>query len=364
MSFHHLNRLLAHYEPKNLTLSARVVAVMIAHHLNAESNSFPINRKWIAAETGLGHGSIDQAVKDLEEIGYFASTRKHSRSPKVFSLSLKCPDTCHAKEHRTGSEAFYEMAVTSPSTQANLEPIQESTSPSTQANLSPSSKATYRDSYKDLDEDLDKQSLVFENLIRTTLKKITNSGAATLEHLALEAALDGDGKDEVLAKAKAVVSRATSNPSTYLKATITKSPLSLYQLPEAEKPSVATSEPATKGKARLKSIEQRYYSLTETKDSLLPWAALTESAKDFLERVSRSDYPVVMSAAVVASIASNENIPLDWDESVDEAAFTVDLMRESRAKAQGALCGAGDEIDDIIQDARRAKWEKTNAKPY
>jgi hypothetical protein len=362
MSFHHLNRLLAHYEPKSLTLSARLVALMVASHLNAESNSFPINRKWIAEETGLGHGSIDQAVRDLETIGYFVSSRKHARSPKVFSLALKCPDTCHAKEHRTDSEAFYEMAVTSPSTQANLELIQESTSPSTQANLSPSSKATYRDSYKDLDEDL--EQTVFENLIRDTLKGITGSGGATPEHLILEAALDGDGKAEVLAKAKAVTSRATKDPSSYLKATITKSPLSLYDLPATEKPSATPLEPATRGKATLRAIEQRYYTHTLSRPSLVDWDDLTDDAKDFLERASTSDYPVIVSAAICASIASNENIPLEDADNGEEAAWEIDTVRERRAKARGALFTFGDEIDDIIMDAQRARLEETNANPY
>lgn len=154
MSYHHHNRLLAHWQPKRkpegaslawgskeryekITASAGFIACVVSSHLNDETNNYEISNKRLIKETGLGKGTITSALAQLVEWGVFTRTRHSKERPYLYSLSVTCPPDCeYLAIHNTPSEL-----ATLPKKQATPMPKEQETSPpKEQARVSPKNR--------------------------------------------------------------------------------------------------------------------------------------------------------------------------------------------------------------------------------
>lgn len=154
MSYHHQNRLLAHWQPKRkpegaklawgskerykkITASAGFIACVVSSHLNDETNNYEISNKRLIKETGLEKGTITSALAQLVEWGVFTRTRHSKERPYLYSLSVTCPPDCeYLAIHNTPSEL-----ATLPKKQATPMPKEQETSPpKEQARVSPKNR--------------------------------------------------------------------------------------------------------------------------------------------------------------------------------------------------------------------------------
>ena len=170
MSYHHHNRMLAHWQPKRrpegasltwgskerfekLSSSAGFVASVVASHLNDETNSYEISIKTLIRETERTKGTIGKALTELVEWGIFTRTRTNKERPYRYSLAVTCPLECeHLAIHNTPSEL-----ATLPIKQATPMPKEQETSlPIKQAEVSPENRQLI-DSDKQLNKKTDRQ---------------------------------------------------------------------------------------------------------------------------------------------------------------------------------------------------------------
>ncbi len=154
MSYHHHNRMLAHWQPKRrpegesltwgskerfekISSSAGFVATVVANHLNDETNSYEISIKTLIRETERTKGTIGKALTELVEWGILTRTRANKERPYRYSLAITCPPECeYLSIHNTPSEL-----ATLPIKQATPMPKEkESSSPKKQAKVSPENR--------------------------------------------------------------------------------------------------------------------------------------------------------------------------------------------------------------------------------
>lgn len=169
MSYHHHNRLLAHWQPKkrpegsslswgsreryqSLNSSSVALAQTVCNHLNTGTGTYEISNKVLQRETGFSKGTITNALKELVEWGIFTRTRLSKERPYLYSLQVTCPPECEKlAEHNTPSELN-----TLPKKQATPKPKeQESTTPKEQARVSPNNRQLI-ESYKEINKEIDK----------------------------------------------------------------------------------------------------------------------------------------------------------------------------------------------------------------
>jgi hypothetical protein len=169
MSYHHQNRLLAHWQPKRrpegaslawgsteryqkITASAGFIACVVTSHLNDETNTFEISNKTLIRETGLGKETMTSALAELVEWGILTRTRPSKERPYRYALAITCPPECELLSiHNTPSEL-----ATLPIKQATPIPKeQETSSPREQATVSPKNRQLI-DSDKQLNKKTDR----------------------------------------------------------------------------------------------------------------------------------------------------------------------------------------------------------------
>lgn len=147
MSYHHYNRLLAHWQPKkkpegqvlaygsreryeSLTPGAKAVALFVAGHLNTEFNCYPISQKTIQAKLGLTKATIGKALDELVAWGVFARQRSLNEKPYEYYLAIECPEDC---EHRESHNTQSELALLPKKQATPIPKKQDSPSPTEQA---------------------------------------------------------------------------------------------------------------------------------------------------------------------------------------------------------------------------------------
>jgi hypothetical protein len=170
MSYHHHNRMLAHWQPKRrpegesltwgskerfekISSSAGFVAVVVANHLNDETNTYEISIKTLIRETERTKGTIGKALTELVEWGILTRTRANKERPYRYSLAITCPPECdHLSIHNTPSEL-----ATLPIKQATPMPKeQETSSLKNQAKVSPENRQLI-DTHKQLNKKTDRE---------------------------------------------------------------------------------------------------------------------------------------------------------------------------------------------------------------
>jgi len=170
MSYHHSQRLLAHWQPKrkpegssltwgsreryeSLTGSAKAIALAVSIHLNNKTNTREISSKTLQRELGLSKDATTDGLKELVEWGIFSRTRRNKESSYCYSLLVACPPECeNLDKHYTPSEL-----ATLPKEQASPKPKeQESSEPKEQARVSPENRQLI-ETNKNLNREIYKQ---------------------------------------------------------------------------------------------------------------------------------------------------------------------------------------------------------------
>lgn len=147
MSFHHRHRLDGHAQYIKLTATQRNTASELALRLNDKTGTFQTSASWLSSQTGHTEKTTQKALRDLEALGIFTSTRPHWKKARVWQLAITCPPDClKLKLHNPPREL------------ARLKSLQVIPEAMTSKNLSMTSKndLTNRTKYiDDIDTDLD-----------------------------------------------------------------------------------------------------------------------------------------------------------------------------------------------------------------
>jgi len=245
MAYQHANRLTAHWQPKSLSITAKLVAKHLAENIRHEgtlAGSFYHSAEQIADELGIGEKATRRALAQLIEAKVFEAEvlAVHRRTGlRTYSLSIDCPPDCkgfatHYTPLELAAKGNPETPTTSQSDHSNTPTTSQSDRP-------------YKELLnKDIDIDIkNSPSLDFEKLqgiylqtIRTTLE---NLDTASANHLLLKACLEAR-PDLVAVDALRVAEQATTSPEAYLAKTTRETPESLLK---ASRASLPTNQEAT-----------------------------------------------------------------------------------------------------------------------
>jgi hypothetical protein len=230
MTYHHANRLVAHWQPKDLTATAKLVALHLAQNLQAEgiyAGRYFHSGDLLSKELGLDIKTTYRALGSLVAAGLFdAETIHRGTRLRTYSLALECPTDCQANNHYTALEIAGRVS-------AETEPIGKNALIDTP--LIGKNAYTYREltNKEDLDIDIEtftsfsveKLDQIYFQVVSKTLASLETK---TANHLLLDTALVVNPA-LVLVDARAVAAKAKNSPEAYLAKTTINSPESLLE---------------------------------------------------------------------------------------------------------------------------------------
>jgi len=223
MTYHHLNRLEAHSEARQLTPSERLVAWKIASEIRLKGSFYSTAQRTLEEDLNIHRRNIRRIVSRLvEELELFTAEKGEGKQATKYRLNVFCPLNCEDLEsHNTPSEiraihAELDLALNSDT------PIYGRLNSLKSVQIAPNiEKREEEDVFSDFEE---KKLLA---LIKKTLKEIDTLNA---EHFTLKSYTNTRPK-QVLAAIKELFE--TKNLDTwkrqepYLKRTIQNSPQNL-----------------------------------------------------------------------------------------------------------------------------------------
>lgn len=106
MSFHHRNRLAAHFDLATISPEHRLVAIQLASDINHRWLSFSPSEEQLQSETGITDPEQVKALAaDLVDIGLFEVVPLRNKPGRYgFIMALKCPAECRNNSHSTPKE--------------------------------------------------------------------------------------------------------------------------------------------------------------------------------------------------------------------------------------------------------------------
>jgi len=244
MTFHDANRLTAHWQPKELTSTAKLVALYLAQNIQAEgtyAGRYFHSGDLLSADLGIGRKTAYKAIGSLLAAGLFeAETIHRGTRLRTYSLALDCPADCQANNHYTAlGLAGRASAAPEPSGQNDH----------IDTPLSSQNDHTYRETTNRADIDIDIEtfaSFSFEKLDQIYLQVVTKALGTienkTANHLLLDTALVVNPA-LVLVDARAVAAKAKNSPEAYLAKTTINSPESLLETFRAATSTEPTIDP-------------------------------------------------------------------------------------------------------------------------
>ena len=344
MTYHHTNRLEAHWADflgeTKLSGDQRAIALVIANHINKETNHYHLSAKTLSKYSLSSLTTIYKATAKLEELGLFKITRAGKRSPKDFRLLLECPETCQARaiDHYTETELqerperwhkaasgvqkpeAYQTEYTNPEGTEYTNLNSEYTNPRLTEYTNP--RLTNKELIKKNKENINKND--FEILvISNALKELALANEYTKEHELLQTALEGN-RVEVLERAQEITKTAT-NPEPYLTQIVKSSPNSLLK---------RTPEQLHKAK-HPRNLKLQYEAIKEHTPELTDWHNLRSSQISFLEKTTGDTLSI--TSAKVASEATNKGIDLDSATNLQEALDLIAKPEQDLDLAVAAL---------------------------
>jgi hypothetical protein len=230
MAYQHANRLTAHWLPKNLRVSTKLVAKHLAENIQAEgelAGRFWHSAEKIAAELGLAEKTTYRALGELLEaklFDYEVLNKHRDTGLRTYSLAIECPPECaDTAKHYTPLERAARPQVQKVSTSQN----DHSNTPPTSQNDQPYKELLN----KEIDIDIENSpSLISENLAAIYLESLRKALAEveteTANHLLLKTCLEAK-PCLVAVDALRVGQLATKNPEAYLAKTAQETPESL-----------------------------------------------------------------------------------------------------------------------------------------
>jgi hypothetical protein len=232
MAYQHANRLTAHWLPKTLKASTKLVAKHLAENIQAEgelAGRFWHSAEKIAAELGLGEKTTYRALGELMEAKLFdceVLNIHRATGLRTYSMAIECPPDCtDTAKHYTPLERAARPQVQKVATSQN----DHSDTPTTSQNDQPYKELLN----KEIDIDIENSpSLISENLAAIYLESIRKALAGveteTANHLLLKTCLEANPA-LVAVDALRISQRATKNPEAYLAKTAKETPESLLE---------------------------------------------------------------------------------------------------------------------------------------
>jgi len=232
MAYQHANRLTAHWLPKTLKASTKLVAKHLAENIQAEgelAGRFWHSAEKIAAELGLGEKTTYRALGELMEAKLFdceVLNIHRATGLRTYSMAIECPPGCtETAKHYTPLERAGRPELQNIPTSQN----DHSDTPPTSQNDQPYKELLN----KEIDIDIENSpSLISENLAAIYLESIRKALAEveteTANHLLLKTCLEANPA-LVAIDALRISQRATKNPEAYLAKTAQETPESLLE---------------------------------------------------------------------------------------------------------------------------------------
>ncbi len=216
MTYHDKNRLQAHLDIK-LTATQLAVAYELASRLNTNTGEIQLPASYLAEVIGRTPKTTETALRELEKLGIYRSTRPRWRSSRIWRLNVPCPDNCPKLTAHNSPARLKEISITSNSyPQAN--PI-----------TSKKSSITSNDYRTNRDIDIDDIELQLSKCLITITELLTETGELTKNQAKLHNWLTKnpgsiETKVRQLAKDKQV-----KHLKPYLEAIISNNPEKLYK---------------------------------------------------------------------------------------------------------------------------------------
>lgn len=230
MTFHHLNRFVAHSPLRDLTGNAKAVALYLAANIQNKgqwANRYFHSGEKIAEALGMTKKTALNALGQLLALGLFEAETIHYKSRlRTYRLAVECPEDCQAKNHYTklekserASEALAEVSE------------QRGNNYSTNEEQRGKNYSTYREAFKrDIDIDIETSGFDYETIY---LRAVTEALAAVSDKSANQlklSALIQEQPGVVAKRSEAIIGeRKPKHPEAYLAKTATNSPESLLE---------------------------------------------------------------------------------------------------------------------------------------
>lgn len=250
MAYQHSNRLTAHWQPKNLTPSARSVALYLAQNIRGEGNYaglFFNSGEQIALALQINPSSAYSAVRQLLAAGYFTYQvlPEHARTGlRTFSLALDCPPTCpNIQTHYSALE----LAARPQLTEIDLSDFLEySDTPVKFSQANTLTPVEFPRAYKELtnkeiDLDIEPVGSKFsetelaarlEKVILTLVETHLQTSDTSINHTRLLEAVTNEPRAVALKAVAIIAERQPKNPEAYIRSIVANDPGALLEVGE------------------------------------------------------------------------------------------------------------------------------------
>jgi hypothetical protein len=250
MAYQHANRLTAHWQPKNLTPSARSVALYLAQNIRGEGNYaglFFNSGEQIALALQINPSSAYSAVRQLLAAGYFTYQvlPEHARTGlRTFSLALDCPPTCpNIQTHYSALE----LAARPQLTEIDLSDFLEySDTPVKFSQANTLTPVEFPRAYKELtnkeiDLDIEPVGSKFsetelaarlEKVILTLVETHLQTSDTSINHTRLLEAVTNEPRAVALKAVAIIAERQPKNPEAYIRSIVANDPGALLEVGE------------------------------------------------------------------------------------------------------------------------------------
>lgn len=340
MSFHHYRRLTEHWpeNTKDLSPAVKLVAITITSHLNDKTQTFQLSSKSLMKWSGIkSRSTIDEAVRELVDLGVLQVERERARRPRGFRLLVECPPDC---KQLKGHNTKLELSDLSKRETQEAQDVQTSVIERPQiGQVMPVDWATNRKTIENKIDEKDDRKESFEFLfIKETLQQLKDSNQFTSKHELLSKALL-ENQDQVEEKARAIQARAKGNPQSYLLKVITDTPNSFIpkQDPQSQEAKASKLWSGLKlGDTSTGELESHWNKLKDNHE-LVEWESLDLGHKRFLASYYKEHTPLKDSVAVMISNAVREQVALgDLTSPIPKSLIELgDLIEQRRERVRG-----------------------------
>jgi hypothetical protein len=322
---------------KDLSPAVKLVAITITSHLNDKTQTFQLSSKSLMKWSGIkSRSTIDEAVRELVDLGVLQVERERARRPRGFRLLVECPPDC---KQLKGHNTKLELSDLSKRETQEAQDVQTSVIERPQIGQGmPVDWATNRKTIENKIDEKDDRTESFEFLfIKETLQQLKDSNQFTSKHELLSKALL-ENQDQVEEKARAIQARAKGNPQSYLLKVITDTPNSFIpkQDPQSQEAKASKLWSGLKlGDTSTGELESHWNKLKDN-HGLVEWESLDLGHKRFLASYYKEHTPLKDTVAVLISNAARENLKLgDLTSPIPKNLMELgELLEENRKLAK------------------------------
>ena len=326
MTYHHLNRFIAHTEVK-LTPRERLVAWHLAYQTRSKTSTFSRAGRSLETDLVMDRRTIQKNLAYLIELGLFTREKGEARRADIYRLNISCPLGCEDLEtHNTPRELKLISAA--------LDEALESNTPEQSAKMSPqTSKGVANRKEEREEEDSSSVQKVIEGSAELgfILEALATLKTLNADHLTLKGFIELNPSAIAKAALEITSKAGLDTPKrirTYLSQTALNTPQNLLAYAEATKASL-------EGNRRLTNAPQP---APEDLEGLAP-EATWERIKLFAAEALPSYAPTTLARNYLEKKAQKGeltdleiNLASMLEEAIIKSAFP--FMKEAVAKAE------------------------------